>query len=71
MANRRTEQELVHQALKRAWLIHPELRLGQMLWRIANQANADVFTVTDKELLDGLRNLDCCPETITLPKEGT
>lgn len=72
MANRRTEQELMIQALKRAWLDHPELRLGQMIWGVTYRVNdreGDVFTVEDKDLLAGLRNHDCCRETTT--KEGT
>lgn len=63
MANRRTEQELIVQAIKREWICgHSELRLGQMIWNIASSVvpNGDVFTMTDEQLLAGLRNLDCC-----------
>ncbi len=63
MANRRTEQELLIQALKRAWLDHPELRLGEMVWVIADDAYDDIYTILDDNLLAGLRNRDCCRET--------
>ena len=56
--NRRTEQELVLQALRIAWMAHPALRLGQLIQNACYEHRGlsdDCFYTTDAQVLDDLR----------------
>ena len=58
-SNRLVRQETVLLALRKAWAIHPEYRLGQLLSNLLGPGRQDVFFVEDhrwEKLLDQVAN---------------